>query len=136
MYQPLLEFYEDLYGPLYQWNLGLWSGDRGTASLLTAAGLAGALMSNMVLVILLVVFFRGPVQFGMWNPVADVGIFWPFVMNYFLFIRKSRYQRILTRYEKKSEVQQRRLVRIAWGYVFGSFGLPIVAAWGWLILRD
>lgn len=114
--------YENTYAPLFEWNLEQWSGDRSTASILTAIGLAGALVWNLVVLFGLLVLLFGE-AWRLPDRAVSAGLALPFLVSYLLFIRNRRFEELFNRYRRQTEAEQRRVRRRAWGYILASYVL-------------
>jgi len=114
---------EDIYTALFEFNLARWSGNESMASFLTAIGLGGVMIMNVLFIIGIAVILYGPLTFIPYGVLEVIGVS-PVAINYAAFVRHSRYVEVVRRFRQRSASDQRRAKVLAWTYV----ALSMIAA--------
>ena len=114
-----MSWYQDLFAPLYQWNLARWSGDKEMASSLAAIGMAAGVIASFVAVSGTTCFFLFP-NLVLPDFLIAAIIVMIFGGHWLMFLREGRYEELLDRFDRQSKEVQRRRRRLAWTFVFVS----------------
>lgn len=128
MLKKTLRRYEDIYAPLYEWNLKRWGGDTTTAAFFTAGGLSAGVLIDVAAVAGTLGSFLSPNE-----PASDLLMMFVFILvlvaHYAMFVRSHRYERLYDRYKQRlSRPEQRKKTRFAWVYLGVSYlGIPLLA---------
>lgn len=114
---------DSFYAALFEWNIRRWGGDEYMASFLTACGLGGAMIFNVVVVSGAVAAWLGPqalalgVTYGLFLIIAGI--------SYARFVRQNRYIQLAQDFRGRPRAEQKRLTKAAWVYVIPSYLAPL-----------
>lgn len=115
--------YEDLFSALFLWSNERWGGNHAMASHYTFLALWGAVAMNFMMAIILARFGLGEQFVGPVLLTLAIGIVAPFtVVSHLWLLRRERYLRAAEAFARYSPERQRRLRRIGFAYLIGSFG--------------
>ena len=120
---------EGIYAAIYEFTLGRWRENEEMASFMAAVGLGGAMIFNVMLVILSAITFLGPLVFVP-KRVLEVLTISPMVIPFVLFVRHNRYVEVVRRFRRRSLAQQHRAKLVAWTYVVLSLAAPLLVGLG------